>query len=99
MSFPDSDSELRMLVGTMRELGVLQAFGVILGPEPDRLAKLEKAAQRPDAGPEVTQALAAERRQARIEAARQEKRDMLAGNGRTYTDAQIDQFIDPAVFD
>lgn len=95
-----SPAELSDFVRAMRDLGVVQAFGIVLGPEPTKLAKLE--AEKRAAPPEKTAALdeeiARELREARIEAARQEVRDKLAATAREYTVEQIDSMIDPAVF-
>lgn len=75
----------------MRELGVVQAFGIVLGPLPrpaEKLAELEAK------GP-VTQELAEERLRLRQQAARDQLRLELAANGRSYTDEQLDEMIGP----
>ena len=36
MPFPNDCDDLRALVNVMRELGVVQAFGVLLGPVPSK---------------------------------------------------------------
>lgn len=63
MPFPESVADLRDLCTCMRELGVLQAFGVVLGPAP---VPAKEAAATPEA-----------KREARIAAARQDVRDKI----------------------
>jgi len=82
----------REAIALMRELGVVSAFGLVLGPEPrppTKLETLEKKAQE-EATPEA-------RRAARIEAAREDVRSKL---GRwDLPDAACDVLIDPAIFE
>lgn len=85
MGYPDSLADFRALVAAMRETGVTKAFGVELGPEP-----------KPPAA-EVKPPTPEERRLARIEQARDELRLTLAHTGQTFTDAQLDAMLDPAV--
>lgn len=80
----------------MREVGALQAFGVVLGPPPSRVETLAASVARGDSEP---QELAEERRRARVEAAREEKRLELAATGRSYSDEEIDRFLDPRTFE
>ncbi len=96
MAFPESAPEVAELARVMRELGILQACGVVLGPPPPRAEAIAAAVARGDAEP---QELAEEKRRARIEDARGEKRLELAATGRTYSDEEIDRFIDPMVFE
>lgn len=85
-----SPQELRDLVGVMRELGVIQADGVILGPTPTKLEQLEsKHAQGELIDREE---LEAERHRQRIAAARQEIRDKV---GADLTDEQCDRYLRP----
>ena len=77
--------DLRILVRIMRELGVVECVGVRLGPEPPKAVHI---------APETP----AERRQSRLEQAREEMRDRLAATG-SYTDEQIDKYLPPELFD
>jgi hypothetical protein len=72
------------VVRMMRDLGVVQAFGIILGPAP-----------RPAPSPEEEKR---DRRQERIDEARAEVRIQLAATGHDYTDAQIDALLEPELF-
>lgn len=76
--------EFEALVRTMRELGVITAYGITLGPEPIRHMPVVETA--------------ADKKQARIDDARQEMRDRLAAVG-SYTDEQIDKFLPPELFE
>lgn len=100
MTFPGSVQDLEGLVSSMRRLGVVSAFGVVLGPEPTRAEDLARAASA--AGdterPKMTQELAEELRRVRIERAREDMRDTLAATGRDYSDEDIDRLLDPSVF-
>ena len=72
----------------MRELGVVQAFGIVLGPEPrDPLTAVKETAEMT---PE-------ERRAQRIEDAREAVRAKIGDWG--MTDEKCDKLIDPSVFD
>lgn len=95
MSWPESEPDFRALVGAMRELGVLQAFGVTLGPEPTKLEKLERSAASDEDRAERDRL----RKEERIASERERVRNLLAGTGKTYTVEQIDEYIDPAVFE
>lgn len=86
--------ELRAFVAVMREVGAVQAEGIILGPEPTKLATLEAKAAK---GEQVDPAqLEAERRRARLEELRQEVRDKV---GQDLPDAVCDRMIDPAALE
>lgn len=88
----DEEVLLRARVALMRELGVIQAWGVILGPlppEPTRLEALSKAAESLGT-PETI-------RDARVEAAREDFRAKL-GNWELSAE-RIDPFLDPAIFE
>ena len=81
-------SELREFVAVMREVGAVQAEGIVLGPPPTKLGALEaKAAQ----GAEVdAQELAEERKRQRREELRQEVRDKV---GADLPDEDCDRMI------
>jgi hypothetical protein len=99
--FPESHGEFEVLVDSMRRLGVVSAFGIVLGPEPTKAAQLEKAAElaTPAEQARLNKELAEEKRRLRIEKAREEMRLQLgAVGGHDYTDKQIDIYIDPSVF-
>lgn len=80
--------KLRATVALMRELGIVEGFGLKLGPPP-----------RPPGGLAVVahELSEQEKREAaraqRLEALRQEVRDRLAGSGREYSNAEIDRFL------
>ena len=93
MAFPDNLAELEQLAKVMRREGILQAFGVVLGPQPTVLEKLQLDDTTPG------EILRAEERLDRIRAAREEKRDLLAGTGRDFSDEEIDRIIDPKLFE
>lgn len=78
--------QLRELVVTMRELGVVSCCGIVLGPMPTPLQVLQVKA---DLGDEVA------KREAHREAVYQEYRDRLPG----WTDAQIEPLIAPEKLD
>ena len=79
-----AEKALRAQVALMRELGVVQAFGIVLGPEPRAPAK------------EMPQMTAEERRTERINAARDELRARL---GMWDLPAEkCDALLDPAIF-
>lgn len=88
-------AEWRLVIQMMRELGVVQAFGVTLGPPPTRLQQLESAARTapPDQKPVLEQELAQELREQRINDLIDEYRDKLAATGREYTREQIMRLI------
>ena len=91
MAFPDSHQDFISLVTSMRELGVVSAFGVLLGPPP---SKGESAAARLDRlEREGGQELAEERLRVRREEAREHLRLELGASGRTYSDEQLDAMI------
>jgi hypothetical protein len=100
--YPDSRADFVELVGEMRSLGVLAAFGVTLGPPPPKVQKLEQAAALapPGEAERLNKELAEERRRLRIEAARADMRNLLAASGgQDYSDARIDAMLDPSVFE
>ena len=99
MPYPETDQDFRSLVASMRELGVLQAFGVTLGPEPTRLQKLEAEGKQRKLTKAEELEVARETLEARIQGARQDMRDALAHNGISYTDEQIDRLLPPEVFE
>ena len=79
-------AELRELVATMRELGVVSCCGIVLGPLPTRMQVLEV---RASAGDEMA------RREARREEVLQEYRDKLPN----FSDAQLMVLIPPERLD
>jgi hypothetical protein len=86
--------ELRALVSAMRELGVIQADGVILGPVPTKavdLERLAKAQSDPKARLAFEQEAAAERLREAKAAWLDETRELLAANGESYTDDQLER--------
>jgi len=87
-----TEDELRVTVALMRELGVIAAFGITLGPEPrapSRVEALEKKAAVEDT-PEA-------RRDAHVENARE---DIRAKLGIWDLSAeQCDRMLDPSVFE
>jgi hypothetical protein len=95
VSFAPKD--LAALVQTMRDLGVVQAFGVVLGPEPPKVVKLaaEMREATPERAAQLAQEVAAELREARIREALDEVRDKLAATGREYTYDELKRFIPP----
>lgn len=88
---------LRAVVPVMRELGVAVFGDVELGLPPAKTAVLEAQAERaaPAEQERLNKELAEERRRQRIDEARAEMRLTLAHTGRSYTDAEIDQFLGP----
>lgn len=88
----EEEDRLRKRVTLMRELGVIQLFGMVLGPPPMVPTKLEKLEQK--AAEEQTPAAI---RDARIEAAREDFRAKL-GNWELSAE-RIDPFLDPAIFE
>ena len=92
-SWVEEESWLRARVKLMRELGVLVAFGITLGPEPRTPSALEKLAAKA-AEEDTPQA----RRDLRVEQARQDLRDKLGHIG-DIPDARIDALLDPAIFE
>jgi hypothetical protein len=89
---PIAEAQLRAMVALMRELGVVVAFGITLGPEPrppTRIEVLEKKAVVEDT-PEA-------RMLARVENAREEIRARL---GQWDLSAeQCDRMLDPSLFE
>ena len=86
------EERLRKRVALMRELGVVQLFGMILGPIPVTPTKLEKL-QKEAAELDTPEAI----RDARVEEAREEFRAKL-GQWNLSAD-RIDPFLDPALFE
>jgi len=82
------EKRFRATIAMMRELGVVSAFGIMLGPEPRTPTKIEKLGR--ENTPEA-------RRQLRIETAREELRARMGDWD--IPDAKIDMLIDPAVFE
>jgi hypothetical protein len=97
VAYPESHADFYALVVSMRSLGVVQAFGIVLGPPPPKVAVLEKAAA--DAPPEersrLNLELAEEKRRIRLEELRESMRLDLASTGRSYSDSEIDRLIGP----
>lgn len=78
MTYPAHDADLRQLVATMRELGVTEAFGVRLGPQP--VAEVEPLPEK------VTRELA------QVASRREQTRDMLYHLGAdAWSDEQLDE--------
>jgi hypothetical protein len=90
--WPEEEQRLRQRVSVMRELGVTSAFGVTLGPAPRRLTPLEKLEERA-ASEDTPEA----RRDARVEAAREEIRAKLGIWD--LSPEQCDRMLDPKVFE
>ena len=80
----DAEAYLRRIVPVMRSLGVVSWDAITLGPEPVKHVPVVETA--------------ADKRQTRLDEARQEMRDRLAAVG-TYTDEQIDKFLPPELFE
>jgi hypothetical protein len=91
--YPDSHQDFLALVTSMRELGVVSAFGVVLGPPPTAADRLKAAERKPVS----TQEAAEERLRLRREEAREHLRLELAASGRIYSDEQLDEMIGPLV--
>jgi hypothetical protein len=85
---------LRSLVPVMRELGVLQAFGVILGPPPPRVVALAAKAEANPEDAAVSQELAEELRRGRLQAARDEIRLQVSASG-DMSDEDCDRLLGP----
>ena len=83
-----SNEDFRTTVAVMRELGVVQAFGIVLGPEPRVPLAVVK---------ELAELTPAERRAQRIEDAREAVRAKLGDWD--MADEKCDKLIDPSVFD
>jgi hypothetical protein len=96
--FPASVADLTDLVRCMRDLGVVSAFGVVLGPPPPRAQEIAVALRDapPEKAAELTQELAAELRTQRISDALDEVREKLAATGREYTDEELWRFVSDA---
>ncbi len=87
-----SPDELQALVLKMREFGVLQADGVVLGPVPPVVTSLTaKAAQ----GAPVQQELAEAIRADKLYALREDVRLQLAASRPSITDEECDALIGP----
>jgi hypothetical protein len=84
-AYPANRTELHELVASMRELGVLQAFGVVLGPPPPP--------------PQTNEERVTSAREQRIAEARQAMRDTLAASMPNASNATLDKLIDPSVFE
>jgi hypothetical protein len=76
----------------MRELGIIQCDGIVLGAAPLPKTKLEELEQRA-----TTENTAEARRDVRVEAAREEYRARL-GNW-DISNETLDNLLDPAIFD
>jgi hypothetical protein len=84
--------ELQALVLKMRELGVLQADGVVLGPVPPRAAQLDaRAAQGAPVQQELAEAIRAEK----LYALREDVRLQLAASRPNISDEECDALIGP----
>ena len=83
-------AELRAMVAAMREVGAVQADGIILGPPPTKLEQLETKQAKGELVDR--EELEAERQRQAIAAARQEIRDKV---GADLSDAECDRFIKP----
>lgn len=83
-------AELEAIVPVMRRLGVAQAFGVVLGPEPTKVETLARAVEE-----KPTPELEAELRKAKRQAEIEELRDLLSANGHEYTDEQLERLLPP----
>jgi hypothetical protein len=80
--------DLRAMVAVMRELGVAQADGIVLGPEPTKAqATIAKASAGVQVDPEE---LARAKRQQALEEARQEIRDKV---GADLSDEECDRML------
>lgn len=88
-----SPEELRSLVAVMRELGVVQASGIILGPPPTRSADLERAAKA-EKDPVAKKLLEHETEAERLREAKaawlDESREMFAAAG-DYSDEMLER--------
>lgn len=95
---PQERDAFRAFVGTMRELGVVSAFGIALGPAPTRAQELAAAVRdaADEAKPALEQELAEELRKARMAELLAEYRDKLAATGRDYTDEELVRIIPEA---
>lgn len=88
----DEERHVRRRVALMRELGVVSAFDIVLGPPPmvpSRAEVLEKKAAVEDT-PEA-------RRDARVEAAREDIRAKLGIWD--LSENQCDRMLDPSIFE
>lgn len=97
MAFPESLADFAQLVDSMRTLGVVSAFGVVLGPPPAKVVALEKAAETAAPGDRerLNKELADEEHRLRVERARADMRLQLAASGREYSDEEIDHLTGP----
>ncbi len=87
-----SPDELQALVLKMRELGVLQADCVVLGPVPPKAAQLDARAAH---GAPVQQELAEALRLEKLTALREDVRLQLAASRPSITDEECDALIGP----
>jgi DNA-binding Lrp family transcriptional regulator len=82
---------LRRRVALMRELGVIQAFGIILGPEPRAPSRIEKLKKEVlDDDPRAKKLLA-------LEEAREEIRSRI-GNW-DISNEKLDELVDPSLLE
>lgn len=90
-------NDLPGLVQIMRDLGVVQAFGVVLGPEPSKVTKLEAEAREatPERKAQINQEVAQELREQRIAELYDEYRNLLAATGKEYSEEELKRFIPP----
>lgn len=86
-----TEDEFRVQVGLMRELGVVQAFGIVLGPVPTPKARLAVLEERSEAGDKAAV------RELRIETAREELRARLGQW--ELSDEKVDELLDPSIFE
>jgi hypothetical protein len=96
--FPASTDDLAELVKAMRDLGVVQAFGVVIGREPMRLEKLQrlvdeaKSTGNPNVDTLENELLKAQAEQ-ELEQKRQNLRDLLSHVDHTYSNEELDRII------
>lgn len=91
-SWEHEESWLRKRVQLMRDLGVVQAWGIVLGPEPREPSKLEKLEKRA-----ASEDSAEARRDLRVEQARDDLRAKM-GNF-DLSPSVLDPLLDPAIFE
>jgi hypothetical protein len=87
--------DLRALVAAMRELGVLEADGVKLGPAPTTRQDLETAAKNerdPATRKQLQAAVAEEKRREFVESWHAETREMLAAASPNATDEECERY-------
>jgi hypothetical protein len=93
--YPDwvlEEERVRQRVKLMRELGIASGLGLVLGPEPRALSRVEVLEKK--AAEEDTPRT---RREARVEAAREDIRAKLGVWD--LSAEQCDRMLDPAVFE